>query len=209
MLQKPIKINGKVWFSSDFHFNHLLTTKLRGFSTPEEQDSFVLKSINDNVKKDDSLIYLGDFSLNSDLEKTSAIFGQIICDNIYYVWGNHESYVKKIYSEEVKKQFALDLEVYPLKWGKVTFLGCQASFRINKKPYFCSHFAHRIWDKSHYNVRHCCGHSHGSDPESLPDFLGCKRLDVGWDVFKRPVSFEEVEEIMAKKEVKYIDHHNK
>jgi len=205
---KPIKITGTTWFSSDWHFNHKLMLTTRNFGTIEEHDSFVLKSINDNVKEDDFLIYLGDFSLNSDLEKTKGFLESIKCKNIYYIWGNHESYVRKIYKEALREQFDLeDVEIYPLKYKNIIFVGYQAGFLINKRPYFASHFAHRIWDHSHYGCSHVSGHSHSSDPESLPDFKGCKRLDVGWDVFKRPASFEEVEEIMSRKEVNPIDHH--
>lgn len=32
-------------------------------------------------------------------------------------------------------------------------------------------------------------------------------MDVGWDVFKKPVSFEEIQEIMAKRKYLVVDQH--
>ena len=74
-----------------------------------------------------------------------------------------------------------------------------------------SHYAHRIWDKSHHGVCHLYGHSHSS----LEHIEWGKSMDVGVDnAFRlfgqyRPFSMEEVTEILDKRPILFIDHHNK
>ena len=55
-----------------------------------------------------------------------------------------------------------------------------------------------------------CSHSHGTYEPSLPTTLDKgKILDVGWDVFKIPVSYDQIHEIMKLKNTFNPDHHNK
>jgi calcineurin-like phosphoesterase family protein len=57
------------------------------------------------------------------------------------------------------------------------------------------HYAMKVWDKSHYNSWQLFGHSHGK-------LKGVgKQMDVGVDTHNfYPYSFEEIREIMKKKE---------
>ena len=67
-----------------------------------------------------------------------------------------------------------------------------------------SHYAMRIWDRSHFGTWHLFGHSHGS----MPDDPTSRSLDVGVDVWNyRPVSYEQIKARMATKTWQPVDGH--
>jgi hypothetical protein len=91
-----------IYFASDFHYNHrrdFIWTP-RGFTKFEDHDKFIEDEC-DKLTKKDLLIYLGDFSLNSDDEKTWNLVKRIKAD-IIYVAGNHESVMSRIYKNALK-----------------------------------------------------------------------------------------------------------
>jgi len=61
-----------------------------------------------------------------------------------------------------------------------------------------------------HKAKHLCGHSHGGLDLSDEHNLNTKTLDVGWDDFGKPLSFDEVLTIMNKKSI-FVpsDHHKK
>lgn len=66
------------------------------------------------------------------------------------------------------------------------------------------HYAMRVWNRSHHGSWMLYGHSHGS----LPDDPHARSLDVGVDCHGfKPVSFNELKRLMAKKHWQPIDHH--
>ncbi len=213
-MKKILKFNTKdqnIWFTSDSHFGHLLPAvwSKRGFSSVEEHDRILIERWNSVVRPEDMVIFLGDFSLNSSVDKTKEIFNRLN-GHIFLLWGNHDSYTSKIYKEELLNQFGrIDIEVYPVTWNnKVTFVGEELNLIVDKKMICCSHFPKRVWDKMGHGAISLSGHSHSSDKESNPDYPYHKRLDVGIENFGRPISFKEVMDIMNKKQFVQLDHHN-
>jgi calcineurin-like phosphoesterase family protein len=76
----------------------------------------------------------------------------------------------------------------------------------HKQAIFMSHYAHRVWNKSHHGVWHLYGHSHGT----LPDDPESNSFDCGVDCHNyAPLSYEEVAKIISKKTPKAKDHHGK
>ncbi|MFK5004710.1 hypothetical protein ACI4AP_29375, partial [Klebsiella pneumoniae] len=66
------------------------------------------------------------------------------------------------------------------------------------------HYAMEVWNKSHHQAWHLYGHSHGS----LPDNPNAKKFDVGVDCHNyTPLSYQDVKNIMARKNFKPFDHH--
>lgn len=62
------------------------------------------------------------------------------------------------------------------------------------------HYPMRAWSSSVHGTWCLCGHSHGRMTCSLPgNVSGGLLLDVGWDVWKKPLSFAEVKVEMMKK----------
>ena len=204
----------RLWFTSDYHAYHNrdFVFGARGCSSAEEYVEFIIEEHNRVVAPEDLVVNLGDFTLNADVDKTKALFRRLN-GNQLYVWGNHESSTRKIYEEEVLRQHGrTDIEVYPMYWPKdaqtsVCFVGCDLNLVVDGIPIVCSHFAKDVWDKSHYGAWHVCGHSHGSHLKCNQHYPNGKRLDVGVDNFVRPLSFGELEAIMASKTLHAEDRH--
>jgi len=185
-----------IWVSSDFHINHQnISGKnqskwdkgYRDFSSLDEMNKAILKGINNNVKEDDILYFLGDFCFGNH-KLTSVWRNEIKCKTIHVCKGNHDSHI-----DDYKDSFTSIQDVLTVKHGKNTF--------------FFSHYSHRIWLGSHKGFIHCYGHSHNS----IPDYG--KSMDVGIDVAYgrlgeyRPFRIEEIISIMDKKEITFVDNH--
>ena len=213
---KQLKFKGegeKFWFSSDWHFFHnppwnVPIWKMRGFNSVGEMNYHILKNINEKVKHDDTMFFLGDGFLNATKEGVDSILNQINCQTIYYLWGNHESVPLHIYKEEIKNNYGEGVEVYPYRYKNLIFAGNDLSVIINGQMIVMSHFAKRIWSKSHHSAWSLSGHSHFSDKDRHPNCKNSKSLDVGIDGQIAPYSFSDLQRIMAKKEILRLDHHD-
>ena len=224
----------RIFLTSDHHFRHVkllenrsaLNKKINGvgFNTIEEHDETLINNWNRIVRPEDNVLFLGDFVLGAG-DKSKEVCIELfnkLNGHITMLFGNHNSGVKKIYKDCLMN---MDIdpdkhELYPVTWeNKVTFVGNSMLAHI-KTPevaksvkqnhfVFCAHFAHRIFIDSHKFTTHACGHSHGSDKESNPDWIGCKRLDVGVENFNfTPLPFDSYLAIMEKKNIEILDHHN-
>jgi len=122
---------------------------------------------NSIVKNTDTVYHLGDFCFRNPYNYLSKLNG-----NIIFVLGNHDKPLSKIYPNN-------DI---PFK----------RIISINGQYIVLSHFAMRVWDKSHFNTWHLYGHSHNAIPS-----LG-KSFDVGVDAWNYyPISFEQVKKQMS------------
>ncbi len=220
MSLKPLKFSSSqnIFFASDFHLAHLrdFIWKPRGFTNHVDHTNALIDSTNEKVGENDVLFYLGDFSLNSNIDETKSFFRRLKCKNIYFIWGNHESSSARIYDEALISHFGgpVIFEAYPLNWENVTFLGSQKYIQIDKQIVLISHFAHYAWDNMQHGAWNLCGHCHGNAPKLNPDEKEAKVLDVGVDnALKQtgyPVfSYAEVKVIMDKKVFTPLDHHNR
>ena len=116
----------KNWVSSDWHLGHQreFVWGARGYKTHQEHTDGVINGINDNVLPNDNLFYLGDFSLNSNDQLFNEYLSRINCQNIYMLWGNHNSPGKNIYKKTVLEQYLRDdISVYPIRYRNVIFVG--------------------------------------------------------------------------------------
>lgn len=210
---KQLKLKTKVqpvYLTSDPHWCHQreFLWGNRGYKSPEEHNEIGAKLWNETVPPNAIVICLGDWMLNGSKELCEEFFNKLN-GKIYYIWGNHENYTKKVYQEAVLTQFGRgDIEVYPLVWNdKVTFLGEYVEGFIDNIPFVASHFAFRVWNGVHIGAIALSGHSHSTDIERNPEWPTGKALDVGIDNFKKPISFQEVMNIMNKKQMVQVDHH--
>ena len=219
--------NTKVFIGSDFHFYHDkdFLYKPRGFTNIHDHNEWIIQDVNKRIGVLDTLIFLGDFLLNAPYSGVfEALLARINCQNIYFIWGNHNAGAWEYYEKFLTAQFkSLDpdlcycslrerSEIYPLKIGKVTFLGRNAEVEIQRQSVTLSHFPYAIWNKSHHGTWNLCGHSHGTNPTALPDYKKGKILDCGVDVAKKYLdsavfSWDNIKEIMNKKEILLLDHH--
>lgn len=212
----------KLWITSDTHFNHdkPFVVQKRGYTSVQEHDDAIIANWNRIVGINDIVIHLGDFVMNDKSgDYTRELFNTLNGD-MFLLWGNHNSGVKKVYNETLIESmgvFSGELqdsngdypEIYPIVYkNKVTFCGDYIHGSINGVRYVGSHFAYRVWDEMHHGSICLSGHSHGSDAESLIEFTGARRLDVGIDNFPNLLSEEELMRIMRAKKANIIDHHD-
>ena len=203
MFHHKFKSPDKVYFLGCSHLQHVNITRgpskwpagnmLRDFDTTEEMTEAVLKGII-SVPEDAHLFLLGDF-LFGVKKNMGDILSRIPCKNIYYLFGNHCDWLRPKAHEFSNK----------IKW-----FGDYLEVFYNNQMIILSHYAHAVWRDSHHGSWMICSHSHGSYEPALPTTLDRgKVLDVGWDVFKKPISISEVKTIMDKKQESFVDHHNR
>lgn len=198
---------------SDLHTYHDPKTwdspiwEMRGYKDAVECAEHQIEKINERVGVNDILWNLGDNFLNASDEQCKKWWGAIKCRNIKYLFGNHESCPYRIYKEEVKKQYGLEgVEVYPLKYSNIEFLGNHQEIYIGKQIIINDHFPLRIWHKDSKGAWMLSGHSHLQDEGRKPEAEFQKGLDNGWD-YKRDVwSFSEIEDVMSTKSIQILDH---
>ena len=195
-----------VFFCADNHFSHSNIIKycLRPFATVDEMDEVLIQNWNSVVKQGDIVYFLGDFAFRN-VEKALAIRKRLR-GNIFFIEGNHDAAARKI-----KETFG---------WFKPV-----AMVKVGEQQIFLSHYAHRVWPKSHYGCWMCYAHGHGT----LFDDSNALSIDIGVDAVAirlaglfigktpmvgttkkedyRPISFDEIKAIMSTKAWKPIDHH--
>jgi calcineurin-like phosphoesterase family protein len=159
-------------------------------------DDFIVKKHNEVVTPNDDVYHLGDY-LYGRTDDVIRILRRLNFRNIYFIWGNHDSALK---------DFASILRFYPDLKNRVHFLGDMGHITIEGQEIVLTHYAMKVWNRSHYGAWNLYGHSHGT----LPDDPHARAIDVGVDVHGyRPLSFHEVSTYMSKKLFIPIDHHKR
>lgn len=184
------------FFTSDTHFGHknIAGPKVsnwpsgyRHYTGVPEMNEDLIARWNAKVGPNDLVYHLGDVgylikpaALNSILHRLNG--------KIHLIVGNHEEAV---------------LEYEP-NCNRFESIQDVKSVYVNSQKIFMSHYAHRVWNKSHNGVWHLYGHSHGN----LENEVWGKSMDVGVDVNNfEPVSFDALKAIMDKRPIKAVDHH--
>jgi calcineurin-like phosphoesterase family protein len=168
----------------------------------------VVSKINARVKEDNFLYFLGDGFLNATDEQVLEWFSRINCQNIHTLWGNHSSNTFRIYRQAVLEKYGdPEIEVYPMRFNNVVFLGNYQEIYIGKKLIVLQHFPIKTWNNNSRNSFHLHGHSHNTDKSRNPEHPMGKCLDCSWDWKKDIWSFEEIEDVMSTKEMQIFDHH--
>lgn len=227
------------WFTSDLHLNqknivknlsnwaHADPESLRDFADEQEMSMHIIDKINDYVKENDELYILGDIYFGRDIAEIEYYIRKIKCKTRHLIFGNHDYLLshdrnlpRTLRTFTTAKHYDEIRMTYPLpgtdpnrdKWK-------------GKQMIVISHYAMRVWNKSHHGSWMLYGHSHAS-LDDLEKNSGIekkvntyynenKTMDVGVDNIKRlfgeyrPISFDELLTIMNNKKDIYIDHHEK
>lgn len=213
----------KVYWLSDTHFNHNrdFVYGARGFASAEEHTDTIINKINELVRPNDILFHAGDFCLNTEEAGFNSLLTRINCQNIYMTWGNHNNPLWKVYKREVRYKleginegFPIEefeaVEIYPFRYKNMVFLGNYAEITVDGQYFVLCHYPIHVWNYVKDGAKMICGHSHYGLPFSQADNLNAKILDVGWDGYARPLSTNEVLDIMNTKAIfETGDHHKK
>jgi calcineurin-like phosphoesterase family protein len=199
------------WITSDLHLNHNKTFifEKRGYSSIEEHNSKIIENINSLVKEEDILFNLGDFCLNTTEEQFEKLISSINCKNIYSLWGNHNSPIRKVYDREILAKYGEVIDVYPYRYKNIVFIGYHFECIIQGKYVVLNHFPLEIWENMKEMSYMLCGHSHNSFPRTRKESTDGLILDCGWDGHNSIYNFNEIVDIMKTKKVREVDHHVK
>jgi calcineurin-like phosphoesterase family protein len=218
-----------VWFTSDTHYGHKNICKgttewtdeekygpnhspqsTRDFDTLEQMNQALVDRINENVKENDVLYHLGDWSFGG-LQNILEFRLQLNCKNIHLIFGNHDHHIEK-------NSLFHESHSGPLKCRDLfSTVQHYKEISIDKQRIILSHYAMRVWNKSHHGSWMLYGHSHGTLPAYQSDirddrdynFLDFKTMDVGVDTNNlKPYNFEELRVIMDQRPSLCVDHHN-
>jgi calcineurin-like phosphoesterase family protein len=198
-----------VFFTADQHFGHknLIINGYRNFRDVDHMDDEIIYRYNKVVGKDDDVYILGDFTFynpSKDADKIISIL-QRLNGRKHLVPGNHDHKLLKYpeilkYFHSVSTQLIKEIKiVVPNPVPNNSGALCRTTIVL-------SHYPIKIWRNNHRGYYHLFGHCHGT----LPDDHHSKSFDVGVDNFHyTPISFKEVQEIMAKKKFVPFDHHGR
>jgi calcineurin-like phosphoesterase family protein len=187
-----------VWFTSDCHFCHANVIKYdnRPFTDVDEMNEKLILNWNSVVGEKDVVFYLGDLSFDRNGGHTERIVNELN-GKIHYILGNHddERDIRKLNRFETISDY-INLSINDLDNPR------------KKQGIMMMHYPILSWDKAHHGDWHLHGHCHQSLVTQNPEYYKRKVLDMGcngWDY--RPVSYNEIKEIMIAKEIENIDHH--
>ena len=167
----------------------------------------IVEQINQNVKQDDILFHLGDFSFGG-LHNVIEFRNRIVCQNLHLVLGNHDQHIakdqnnlKRLFSS-VQEYLELDLRMYdnPIKQTKL----------VMKQDFVLMHYPIQSWNLMNHGSIHLHGHVHLPPHQRLGKG---KMIDVGVEGNNmKPISITEVMQIMAHQPIAAnlpFDHHVK
>lgn len=190
-----------IWFTADHHFGHkkILEYADRPFDSVGEMDEYLISRWNENVKKDDIVFHLGDFTLANYYEFCNYV--RRLNGVINIIPGGHDYWLESYNIQEP------DFPVFSASGVEVEILPPLYSLELPRKgnhplAIVLCHYSMRVWDRSHYGSLHLFGHSHGNlspwEPPNLLEGKGIKSMDVGVDVVDdySPISLKDVVDIL-------------
>jgi len=185
----------KYFFTSDLHLSHRNIIKYckRPFKDANAMNEEIILRWNSTVQPHDMVFIVGDVSFDKDRGATTRMLRRLNGSK-HIVWGNHDKEMK-----------AAIIEASVHDCGDIHSVTVpQESNNGKGQRIVLCHYAMRVWDGSHHGVWHLFGHSHGT----MPDDKTALSCDVGVDAWNfYPVSMEQLNRVMAKKNWKPLDHH--
>lgn len=139
-----------------FHRNLILRMDNRNFKTVEEMNEKMIEIHNNKVRKNDEVIFIGDFSFGT-AEQTMEILKRMNGTK-YLIEGNHEKYIKDANFD--KKLF---------KWIKpyVELKDNKRKVVINHYPILFYNGQYRLNEDGTPSTYHLCGHVHDTNDNKL------------------------------------------
>lgn len=189
-MMKHMKLNPEegrdIWVSSDFHFNHKNIVYgcsdwkdksiCRWYKSLEEHNQDLVRRINEYVKWNDILLFLGDWSFGG-LEQIKRFRDQIHCETIHLILGNHDHHIERN-EQGIQAPFTSVSDRLHLSYGKYDFI--------------LDHYPLESWMGIFKGWMHLFGHQHS-------DRVGSgRKMDVGIDKSGEMVYPYSIESIIDK-----------
>lgn len=186
-----------IYVTSDLHLGHAnilkYTDRHKFYSNIKDHDESIIETINKYVKSKDTLYILGDITFKS----PEQLFYRLKCNKIVIVPGNHDRWIKEKHSKEYT---SIDTN----EDQQIIITDLITELKDNLNSFVMSHYPLARWNKGHYGSYMLHGHCHGS---FNTENTNCRRLDVGWDNFYKPITLDQI--IQIKKSVPTsVKHHN-
>lgn len=187
------------FFTSDIHFGHknIIEYCGRPWSNIHDMNEGIIRNWNSVVAPNDNVYITGDVCMGKLQESIKNV--KRLNGNKHLVAGNHDVKARKM--PAFRDEF-----VWIKDYHEANFIDPETG---KKQRIIMSHYPMMIWHKNHHGSWMVCGHSHGSLPQTRPEFNGVgKILDLGIDVHNYfPIDFTQLKAIMDKKELHLPDHH--
>jgi calcineurin-like phosphoesterase family protein len=141
----------------------------------DRMDQIIINRINASVQPNDTLYMLGDLGFAREIRTVRQYIDRINCKHIHFIRGNHDYLTDREYRTVFE------------------FVGHYKEVKYNKIKFILSHWPMVVWNNSFRGSIMCHGHSHsnlnGWKDEHMP---GLPLIDVGFDEWAGPVSFDDV-----------------
>ena len=147
----------KLYFTSDWHFNHdkEFIWRARGYDSVEDMNKRQIEKYKEIITDDDVVIVLGDCFMGKDRESALAMM-QELPGSKHLIYGNHDTDSK---IEEYQK-----LRIFKS-------VQCSYRFKYRKKEIIVSHYPTIVTNgEDQKPVFNLCGHTHTTDPFELFEY---------------------------------------
>lgn len=145
----------------------------------------IVDSINSRISYDDELYYLGDWSFGHK-ENVIKFRERLNVRNIHFILGNHDHYILN------NKNKLLSDKIF-------TTISHYQEIKVNGQLICLFHYPMIQWHQAHRGSWLLSGHCHGNEPQSHPDTAKYKCIDIGWDIFRKPLDTNSIRQIMDHK----------
>jgi len=182
-----------IHFVADMHFNHenIIRFCKRPYKSVNEMNDDLIHKWNKQVKPEDTVFHLGDFSYKGSPQKVNHILSQLN-GNIVFIIGNHEQDLMKSDARNknmIEERIELNIE------------GVDRLIVLD-------HYPMLAWNKSHSGSIQLFGHVHGGLSNKGVIEHRWNQMDVGIDATKlyRPITANEALDFIT---MQYMETQNK
>lgn len=180
-------------YTSDTHLFHDsdFIVKRRGYTSIEDMHIGMIDIWNKNVDPEDEVYIIGDVALPkaAQIDECNRILKNLNGFK-FLIKANHDN-------EKLLKKIG-----HNFIWVKDRHI-VKEQDGDKKQSIFLDHYPILTWERAHHGIWQLHGHCHGS----LHKEYESTRLDVGWDVWGRPITFQDIKEAMKDKKYVVVDHH--
>lgn len=208
-----MKMQKKMWFTSDLHFFHKNVVEYCNRpTTVEEMTEWLITTLNTYIGENDDVYHLGDFAFKDDYtDVLSRLNGKW-----HFVKGNHD----------VEKKM---LKAIDATGNKHVYLGSYHEMKYDGRKIVLCHYPFKTWNCSHYGSINIHGHQHGEGLNRHFKYKWMKKvavwlkldkrkptpnqIDVGIDAIDgfKPIEINDLMALLAKQNPKNrkVNHHGR